>query len=210
VNGYVSWYDAAAYCNWLSEQEEIPKGEWCYEPNQAGKYAEGMKLTSNYLHRTGYRLPTEAEWEYACRARTDTRYAFGESAEVMGKYACFLANSLSRTYPVGMFKPNDFGLWDMHGNLWEWTQDAYIPFTIGGSGKVSWGGTVIGLSSIEEKEGILSIADGVRDSRVLRGGSFISQMEWLRCTNNTFVAPGSRASDFGFRPSRTLPPSRDP
>ena len=73
----VSWYDAAAYCNWLSEQEGLPKDQWCYLPNEAGAYAEGMTIPADVLQRTGYRLPTEAEWEYACRAGTVTSRYYG-------------------------------------------------------------------------------------------------------------------------------------
>ena len=92
----MSWYDAAAYCNWLSEQEGIPKLQWCYEPNKDGNYAEGMKMASDYLKRLGYRLPSEAEWEYACRADADTGFSFGESVELVGKYAWFVVNSFSK------------------------------------------------------------------------------------------------------------------
>ena len=66
----VSWYDAVAYCNWLNEQEDIPKDQWCYEPNDKGEYAEGMKIAADFLSRTGYRLPTDEEWEFVCRAGT--------------------------------------------------------------------------------------------------------------------------------------------
>ena len=77
----VTWYDAAAYCNWLSKQEGIRERQWCYLPNDKDEYAEGMKLAPDYLKRTGYRLPSEAEWEYASRARAVTSRYYGETEE---------------------------------------------------------------------------------------------------------------------------------
>src|SRR5262249_922492 len=121
----VTWYDAAAYCNWLSEQEKIPPEERCYEPNARGEYAEGMKIRAKHLERTGYRLPTEVEWEYACRAGTDTGFSFGEVEELLPKYAWFYDNSLRRSHPVATLRPNDLGLFDMHGNTMEWCRDKY-------------------------------------------------------------------------------------
>src|SRR5208282_774010 len=121
----VDWYAASAYCNWLSEREGIPEDQWCYLKNTQGAYAEGMKLAPDYLSRGGYRLPTEAEMEYACRAGAVTSRYYGETEELLANYAWYQKNSTERTWPVGLLKPNDLGLFDMHGNVWTWCQERF-------------------------------------------------------------------------------------
>ena len=84
-----------------------------------------MKLTANYLSRSGYRLPTEAEMEYATRAGAVTTRYYGETEELLPKYAWYNKNSQDRTWPVGSMKPNDLGLFDVQGNVFTWCQERY-------------------------------------------------------------------------------------
>ena len=187
---YVSWYKAAAYCNWLSEQDGILKDQWCYVPNEGGEFEAGMTMAADFLQRTGYRLPTEAEWEYACRAGAETGFSAGESVEVLHQYAWLDANSLSKPHPVGLLKPNDWGLWDLHGNLWEWTQDVYKTYPAGGP-------------VTDDSNDVKSASDS--DDRVLRGGSFTNPSSNVRSAYRNNLVPTDRGLNFGFRPSRTLP-----
>ena len=122
----LNWYEAAAYCNWLNEQEGVPREQWCYLPNDQGEYAQGMRIVPDWLRRSGYRLPTEAEWEYACRAGSVTSRYYGQNSDLDHHYAWTVKLALGRgTTRVGRFKPNELGLFDMMGNIMEWIHDAY-------------------------------------------------------------------------------------
>ena len=173
----VSWYAAAAYCNWLSRKENLPE---CYEPNDEGQYAEGMKIRADALQRTGYRLPTEAEWEYACRAGAMTSRYYGLSEKLLGQYAWYLYNTDGdRARPCGTKLPNDLGLFDMLGNVYEWCNgrpEAYPP---------DKGGNF---------DDNITIYEYIKDThpRLLRGGTFFYIPAYVRSANRHWLAPSDR------------------
>jgi serine/threonine protein kinase len=117
----MDWYSAAAYCNWLNEQEGIAQDEWCYQPNEEGKYAEGMTVASDFLARRGYRLPLASEWLYAASAKAKTRFFFGRDEELLDDFAWSASNSQGVHHSVGMLQPNLFGMFDVYGNVKEWS-----------------------------------------------------------------------------------------
>jgi formylglycine-generating enzyme required for sulfatase activity len=183
----MGWYLAAEYCNWLSDQDGIARDQQCYEPNAQGKYSHGMKLKQGHLSLSGYRLPTEAEWEYACRAGTTTSTYFGESPELLGKYAVYVDNSHNQSWPVGSLKPNDFGLFDMNGNVWCWCEDRAADWDEARKG---------------DSETFSIVND--EDRRSVRGGSFFQPRAELRSALRKRDVPTSQNFVVGFRPARTL------
>jgi tRNA A-37 threonylcarbamoyl transferase component Bud32 len=116
ANGVNVW-TAAQFCNWLSKKEGIPPEEWCYLWD--GNENSQAIPKHDYLRKTGYRLPTEAEWVYACRAGTATSRFFGHSGGLLGNYAWYRDNADDQVQPVGQLKPNDLGLFDVLGNVGE-------------------------------------------------------------------------------------------
>ena len=147
-----------------------------YEPNSNGRYADGMRIKENWLELTGYRLPAEKEWEYACRAGTSETYGFGEPAALLDHYGWWVKTSLGRSHPVESLLPNAAGLFDMHGNLWEWIQNP-------NSGSMS------------------PVRTGV--TRVLRGGAFSDQESILRSVHTGHFQLEIRLPVYGFRPAST-------
>jgi formylglycine-generating enzyme required for sulfatase activity len=151
----VSWNDASAFCEWLSQQE-------------------GQQ----------YRLPTEAEWEYACRAKTTTRFCFGDDEKLLVQYGWYSGNSNKQTHPVGEKKANAFGLKDMHGNVWEWCRDG---FDVGYyKNSQNWGTD----DPLGPEKAL---------NRVSRGGGWDNEPCRARSASRDWFTPEYRRSSLGFR-----------
>jgi formylglycine-generating enzyme required for sulfatase activity len=167
----VDWYLAAEYCNWLSEQEGLPEEQWVYEQNKDNQGAMASK--KNFRELGGCRLPTHAEWEHACRAGASGSYGFGEPTSLLGRYSHFFSRRQSGA--VESLLPNEAGLFDMHGNLSEWTHDAEVPYD----------------------------AKSAMGRRIMRGGNFLSGPSRVQSNAGLIVSPRTAGITVGFRVART-------
>ncbi len=148
-------------------------------------WQDAMRFIKRLNSKTGkdFRLPSESEWEYACRAGGNDEYCGGRN---VGKFAWYLFNAGAKTHAVKQKMPNAWGLYDMSGNVWEWTQDCWNNNYNGAPTDGSaWTGGDCG-------------------SRVLRGGSWSDSQEFLRAANRSESTIGKRDAEFGFRIARTL------
>ena len=178
----VTWNDAQAFLKKLNatHPSPLPRGEQ-RETSLSGGVGGG---SSPFGRGEGwvFRLPSEAEWEYAARAGTQTAYSFGDDPSQLGDYAWFGGNSGRETHPVGKKQPNAFGLYDMHGNVWEWVADTYHDNYDGAPNDGSiWG----------------SLGDG--KTKVLRGGSWGLNPLNCRSAYRNGSAPDNRSNYIGAR-----------
>ncbi len=170
----VSWFAAVQFCNRLSQHQGLSP---CYQ-------IDGTNVQWDH-DATGYRLPTEAEWEYACRAGTQSRWSWGDDERLLERYAWYAANSGGSVQPVGRKAPNPWGLHDMHGNVWEWCGDWHGPY--GSHVQTNPTGPLAGRW------------------RVLRGGSFFYPPEFLRSACRDDGLPVDQDDALGFRCVRVPP-----
>ena len=187
---YVSWYGAVAYCNWLSGKNGLTP---CYDPNMT--YDSGYNEDPNiWRQKNGYRLPTEAEWEYACRGGVGAEYYWGATyppappLSSIGPYAWFWENSsegigMHLYHPVGQKTANNYGLYDMSGNVSEWCSDWYEAYS--GTAQTN------------------PVGPGTGEFRVFRGGGWSNAAGFCRSAYRNGTGPSSTTPTLGFRPVRS-------
>ena len=176
---YVSWHEMAEYANALSLLDGLTE---CFHCSNGSCSTPNSPYTCD-----GYRLPTEAEWEYAARAGTDYVYS---GSNTVGDVAWYTSNSSNKTHPVAQKLPNDWGLYDMSGNVWEWVWDWYDS----GSGYYS-------SSPSSDPEGHIS-----GSNRAVRGGNYSNQAQNLRVSYRNVKTPTNRYNGVGLRLTRTANP----
>jgi formylglycine-generating enzyme required for sulfatase activity len=174
----VSWYDAVRFCNRLSEMEKLKP---FYK-------IEGKSVTILSKESPGFRLPAEAEWEYACRAGSKARYSFGDDSTSLGEHAWYRENSGQKTQPVGKKRPNKFGLYDMHGNVWEWCWDG-------------WDKDYYKLFSMH-KPVVDPLGPSLTTFRVVRGGGWDFSPRSLWSAARVTREPDDKLVSLGFRVAR--------
>jgi len=182
----VTWFDCIDFCNTLSQLESLPH---CYEMANVtyeSNHIKSADVTCDF-EATGYRLPTEAEWEYACRANTTTRFHSGDSDAALDRVAWANGNSEHRSHAVGEREPNAWGFYDMHGNVWEWCWDWYL----------------VNYYASRPNPDIDPTGHSVGDGRVMRGGSFSKSSIHCRSAvrSNNFPAHGFQ--EYGLRVARS-------
>jgi formylglycine-generating enzyme required for sulfatase activity len=161
------------------------------KPVEGVSWNDAMEFCRKLSQATGkqYTLPTEAQWEYACRAGSSGKYCFGDDESQLGDYAWYAKNSGSETHAVGGKRPNRWGLYDMHGNVWEWCADMYGSY--GSARERNPTGTATGVW---------------QQALLLRGGSWFSYPIGVRSANRLRSDPTGTWASGGFRVCR--PPSR--
>jgi formylglycine-generating enzyme required for sulfatase activity len=201
---HISWYAAAAYCNWLSEQAGIDRSQWCYPE----KVEPGMVISEASVTRTGFRLPTEAEWEYFCRAGAETARPYGESSDLLGHYAWTWLNSGNRAMPPGQLLPNEFGLFDVLGNVWEWCQDGpegHYRYPDSKFPAYPTGTRETPAADPIATETVDAIDRAHETWRILRGGAFSYAPDRARSAFRDWEPSSDNREYLGVRVVRTLP-----
>ncbi len=174
----VTWFDAVEFCNALSLREKLTT---CYE-----RLDDQVTIVAG----TGYRLPTEAEWEFACRAGTESPWSFGKQDAAFEQFAWAATNSEFHSRPVGQLAPNPFQLRDLHGNLWEWCQDAFDPRY---------------YESLTEPITVDPTGPAPASVRCMRGGVWDNSIRLCRSAHRGANQPTARNASIGFRVVRTIP-----
>jgi eukaryotic-like serine/threonine-protein kinase len=185
----LSWYDAAAYCNWLSVKEGKKP---CYLPIEPAEITRGVRVNADAVAAGAYRLPTEAEWEYACLAGTTTCRYCGRTPALLKHYEWYVANSDDRARPCGSLLPNEFGMFDMLGNVIEWCHDGYND-------------PQLFFEPVFDDAILPEIVAG--GNRLFRGLSFLDGLPHLRAGTRGWLPPSEPRNDKGFRPARTCTPT---
>jgi formylglycine-generating enzyme required for sulfatase activity len=154
----VTFFDAMSYCSAVTQRER-----------GAGRLPAGYE----------YRLPSEAEWEYACRAGMTNLFSFGDDAKAADPYAWTAENSDAMTHPVGLKRPNAWGLYDMHGNVWEWCLDWFEPYP------------PVPLTD--------PTGPAISKYKVFKGGGWNQEIQYARSANRFMMAPSNGIHFVGFR-----------